>query len=155
MHEASTALDGLPILLPSLLSAPSQAWCLSLVWFGSRTQSAGHRFLLKPTKPDIWPRGDDDLAISERISTSLELGHLTGQLNLRDSEMIISLTRQITERQGTAMYNPTVNRDTHEWTLCPISHPISIFYLGLTHLSVDFLVTFFMTDDNRMTINWV
>ena len=69
--------------------------------------------------------------------------------------MIISLTRQITERQGTAMYNPTVNRDTHEWTLCPISHPISIFYLGLTHLSVDFLVTFFMTDDNRMTINWV
>ena len=69
--------------------------------------------------------------------------------------MIISLTRQITERQGTAMCYPAVNRDTHKWPLCPVSHPTSIFYLGLAHLSVDFLVTFLMTDDNRMTINWV
>ena len=57
-------------LASRLLLLRSQAWCLSPVWFGSQPQSAGHRFLLKATKPVIWPRRDDDLDISERILTS-------------------------------------------------------------------------------------
>ena len=68
---------------------------MSPVWFGSEPQSARHRFLLKATKPVIWPRGDDDLAMSERIPTSVELGHFSQRSY-----------PQITERQGTAMFNP-------------------------------------------------
>ena len=73
MHKASNASQQVGILLPSLLSDPKPGVCPSF-GLASQTQSAGHRFLLKPTKPVIWPRGDDDLAMSERIPTSLKLG---------------------------------------------------------------------------------
>ena len=73
-----------------LLLLRSQAWCLFPVWFGSQPQSAGHRFLLKATKPVIWPRRDDDLAISERILTSL-LESPKKQVISQDSQFLTSL----------------------------------------------------------------